>query len=622
MFGNSFSSPTVEAMEGRAEEMIQIRTQICNHCGHELRTEAIPVPAHFFRYDFVPSSREAIDIAAVLEVESHELCRYDGEIAAIALLKERLEEGRARLHARIEQRRAVLSPVRRVPSEIWQMIFSWVCLSEAYSLTFRDKYALSRNAHSSWSASIRRPISIPYPCMLSSICRAWRSIAHSTPALWCSICINLDGMVSDLRPPLISVLERSSGRPLKISITTLSKSGRDVFRDNGQASESFSPPQYNILHLLLSEMSRCEDLQLVINRRWEPSCIPHFDLPILKAFRTNIVPCMHTGTFHSTHWLWEKIMGTQSLTDLVVPRVPPFALIPQLHHLDIEGVPFMDDWKLPRLLRTASLLESLAIRHLSIGNMTLDPPVHLAHLRHFSLVIQDPYNEPPVYSSFFDALTLPSLKSFRMKCTINQGIDPSHWPHHAFLAFLQRCSNSLEKFAMEIAAPHSTISNIAFPVPEYVSTLVNLTHLCLKRQVDEDVGPALDFISYLTSNPRLVPRLSELVITLTHSEDIIQQSPSIADHLLKFAESRAQDETSVGGGPQFVAFALTNRGFTWDSSFSSSWDPLEDSVDLAERTRNLRFRNIKCALGFSSRIFDHHSDPSLQWWEEDLRKAA
>ncbi|KAK1224713.1 hypothetical protein PQX77_012386 [Marasmius sp. AFHP31] len=344
---------------------------------------------------------------------------------------------------------------------------------------------------------------------------------------------------------------------------------------------------------------------------------------MLKAFRTNIVPCIHTGTFHSTHCLWEKVMSTQSLTDLVVPRVPPFDPIPQLHHLvDVEGVPFRDDWKLSRVLRTASLLESLVICHLSIGIMTLDSPVHLARLRHFSLVINDPYNEPPVYSSFFDALTLPSLKSFRIKCTFTQGIDQNHWPHHAFLAFLQRCSNSLEKFAMEIVVPHSTISNVNFSVPEYVSTLVNLTHLCLKRQADEDTGPALNFISYLTSNTRLVPRLSELFNSLAHSEDIIQQSLSIAHHLLKFAESRTQDGTSVGGGPQFVALALTTRGFTWDPSFSSSWDPLADSVDLAEKTRTMRSRNVKCALGSWDRIFDHHSDTSFQWWEEDLRKAV
>ncbi|KAJ6530859.1 hypothetical protein DFH09DRAFT_994426, partial [Mycena vulgaris] len=87
---------------------------------------------------------------------------------------EQLEDERASLSRYHTQHKAILSPIRRIPSEILAEIFSWTLPSV---LHVRRRRALNV-ADSPW--------------VLTHTSGRWRAVALSTPLLWSLVAIEFD----------------------------------------------------------------------------------------------------------------------------------------------------------------------------------------------------------------------------------------------------------------------------------------------------------------------------------------------------------------------------------------------------------------------------------------------
>ncbi|KAJ7690349.1 hypothetical protein B0H17DRAFT_834309, partial [Mycena rosella] len=112
----------------------------------------------------------------------------------------RLQDRRLQLSIYIYEHRALISPIRQLPSDIVGEILI-ACISTAQNAVMSAQEA---------------------PLLLGRICRAWRTIAISTPSLWSSIHIAEpeDRFPSDVHDGCLQAvntwLQRSGGLPLSI----------------------------------------------------------------------------------------------------------------------------------------------------------------------------------------------------------------------------------------------------------------------------------------------------------------------------------------------------------------------------------------------------------------------
>ncbi|KAJ6580827.1 hypothetical protein B0H19DRAFT_894028, partial [Mycena capillaripes] len=100
------------------------------------------------------------------------LARLDDEIAELRVTLEQLETDRVSLLNYRTRNNAILSPLRRIPTELLSEIFQWTLPS------LNDQWMRNRldMADSPW--------------VLTRISSRWRAVSLSTPSLWSRITID------------------------------------------------------------------------------------------------------------------------------------------------------------------------------------------------------------------------------------------------------------------------------------------------------------------------------------------------------------------------------------------------------------------------------------------------
>ncbi|KAF5326054.1 hypothetical protein D9611_000285 [Ephemerocybe angulata] len=184
------------------------------------------------------------------EVEDEEIEQTKHRIARLTLQRQETS-------TQLTTLRASVSAYRRVPPEIWSMIFQF-CLPED------ETYV--------------RPNITTAPLLLCRVCRVWRAIATSTPRLWTSLSINRNWRKRPHHALLQQWFQRASTLPLclEVSFTSPHKSNPHPYHD------------YAVLQLLLS----CAD-------RWQRLRLCTTDDFLLQAILDNPMPLLHTLEFSS-----------------------------------------------------------------------------------------------------------------------------------------------------------------------------------------------------------------------------------------------------------------------------------------------------------------------------------
>lgn len=164
--------------------------------------------------------------------------------------------------------KAVLSPIRRVPTEIWSMIFLMVLIAD------------EDEVHEDFFVEARKDEA---PLNVAGVCQRWRAIALSTPALWRSLEITRTADLRSSYPhPELAILwvARSAPHPISFSLDTKAD-GLFTWRD----LEDFHEPKRNfpLVQLLVVELLMCMP-------RWKTV---RLDLPFLNG---HDFPIPETGT--------------------------------------------------------------------------------------------------------------------------------------------------------------------------------------------------------------------------------------------------------------------------------------------------------------------------------------
>ncbi|KAF9255140.1 hypothetical protein L218DRAFT_967545 [Marasmius fiardii PR-910] len=219
-----------------------------------------PFTRHF-ETNYAPSTQEICRINDILLDPLERLQNLDQEIA-------RLQTERDRLQTFIHNHRALLSPFRRLPSDIWRIVFV-LCLPTSEFPVRSIKEA---------------------PLLLTRVCRSWREIAVETPNLWNAIHINLalqfqtadDECVVQMRARIDGVkrwLDRSGSLPLSISMSV--NSGRRYGWGLTQDDELVAPQ----LEFLARDLTT---LLLSYSLRWKTLSVTTVPRSVLETLTGDI----------------------------------------------------------------------------------------------------------------------------------------------------------------------------------------------------------------------------------------------------------------------------------------------------------------------------------------------
>lgn len=373
--------------------------QQCAICGTHLAIPNFQPPPQQFSVgsDLLPANSTAStkEIIAKLLIDAQQL---EDRIVRIETFLQTLREQQDVLETEISLHKALVAPISRMPPEILADIFT--CCVEARWLDIPPTIARR--------SDIRLDKS---PCRLSSICRRWRTIAHSTPKLW--TCIALVLRPKHLKLDVVFVtawLARSGGSPLSICLES----------DGAFKSD---------LHSLMEIFSSCA-------HRWQNirMCLP--------AAATNRLSSVK-GRLGILQWLF---IVTQSEPS----PLNTFSTAPNLRHLFYDEIvwptSFIVSWSQLRscvvarpcsaqtyfdILSLASNVDSFSLDFTSVDHNYSRRSIHLQSLRYLRFRADPTLNA----AILFDVLDLPSLEHLQYT-----NLRPENTPCPYLPALLSRCS--------------------------------------------------------------------------------------------------------------------------------------------------------------------------------------
>ncbi|TRM59346.1 hypothetical protein BD626DRAFT_153559 [Schizophyllum amplum] len=145
---------------------LDIRTTLCDQCGTFVSATTASVPVDTLRSYELPTERETIDLQHDVSENDAALDAYAEAITKTQIVLQKLGVQRDLLVLSAERKRALISPIRRLPAEVLSMI-----ITHAITCTF------SRKRDST--------LVLLHPAM--RVCQRWRALARATPHLWADI---------------------------------------------------------------------------------------------------------------------------------------------------------------------------------------------------------------------------------------------------------------------------------------------------------------------------------------------------------------------------------------------------------------------------------------------------
>ncbi|KAJ7105086.1 hypothetical protein C8R43DRAFT_1140971 [Mycena crocata] len=392
----------------------------------------------------------------------------------------------------------LLSPVRRIPSEILAEIFQY-CLEHSRSSGPHHLIDDPRVA----------------PILLSHVCAFWRSVAVNTPRLWDRPTFIFKSAHQTV-PILHNIVERSSPHLIAVGI-----------RRDSQATQHRTPRDIlTALTTVSGFIDRVKRLQLEL-------VIPGFD-DLLGLFPP-LFPCLHRLTldaasrtlrqpipagvlefFGRSPSLSELFIHAESsiLTDSIVPRFPWVQLT------DLHISTRLDLFSARSILARCTNLRSCSFTALISNNIprpVVNPPTTVLRELH-KLTVRRSMRGLHTSHAFFDIFVLPYLRHL--------DIDLFNWPRGGPLSLQQRSKFTLTCLTLrDIDADFGT--TIAF-----LQRSPTIAELRLHNFSDQGIITALACPP--SHIPVLLPHLTRLAIEMPFSDAFVEDG----EELLEMLESR------------------------------------------------------------------------------------
>ncbi|KAJ8079267.1 hypothetical protein PM082_021769 [Marasmius tenuissimus] len=580
--------------------MTEQRLYLCQNCHEkEESTNARPLrilDARFAKSGYVPSDAEVAHLRGILKEEEKELVRYKDEIAVLQCKLEQLEEGKRHLKSNVKWCRSGISVQRRVPAEIWELVFSALCLS-------LHKYSFNLDYQRNTSFSRERLTVFETPALtVSHVCSRWRSIANDCPRLWSSINIQF-AIQRDPVPCLETYLGRSKMQPLSLRLSLDPEKSYALAED--LASDKKKAWQLLALHL-----GRCRELVIGFHLVEVLPEIRDMILPNLTFYQH--LPYVAYSTPESLitdprqpRWFWRPIRTAPKLTDITLVDFLPVSWLPyrQLTSITIRylcDLPSVEG--LFHVLPICTALNALTLgswqgpdKPINSIPPVLQRPVEVPSLRYLSLdeACCDIGMDNTLVEVCLPKLNLPGLTTFNVSGWTSTSSD-----------FLRRCSKTLEKLSINLylglmlsgERNPASINSVSAALP----ALSKLSHLDLAIQTSFSRSSATSvidnfFTTFLSTlkaesdsgseSERTVflPNLQSAHLTLSD----IELSPENVEAVLDAISSRLDT-------PATTTHRLTRMHLTRHLPYGSGRNPAQVvlDTDVLERVQLLKKEGI------------------------------
>lgn len=361
-------------------------------------------------------------IHRLLEERKAELSTFAEEIERARAQVQRLEQQRDQVQDVVQELEALMSPVRRMPTDIMAKVFE----------------------HSISDQPTPRADPRVAPLLLGQVCRSWRYLLFSLPCLWSTLQLDLPSGSKDWE-----ALVQSKSLSMHVWLSRSKALPISLFLNHPKGSLI---PWHALMHLdkeILTLSCRLKHLSLHFSSR-SLSCLLTFTqspLPYLEHLELQNANTLPTNenpppiVLHSAPNLKSLSLSWCTL-DLAGFQIP----WAQLQHLNLEydassfWNPVHSDY-----LQTLASCPNLTTLCLGIGAPIndVDPahvvPVTLPHVHTFKSSI---YVQTQYLCSFFDALRMPQLRHFDIK-NVSLALG-SFTGQTECLPFLARCADTLE----------------------------------------------------------------------------------------------------------------------------------------------------------------------------------
>ncbi|ESK84809.1 hypothetical protein Moror_518 [Moniliophthora roreri MCA 2997] len=564
---------------------------LCDICGHRFHSpRPQPVPMEILHPDYIPSASEISQICRVIGEEEEELKEYESEISRLRTVLDKLEAERLDLKGRIRYRKCVVSPIRRIPNELWTIIFDFLCV---------DRPGLQSQTLNlaAWH--------------LSQVCSRWRRLVNSLPHLWSDITFDIYRPTSKAMMLLELCLKYSDMHPLRLRIYD---------GINGRSTGPPEPPELETymgrnglasFRTLMLHMTRCRHLELDVHWRVLSRIGDTVDVsfPLLQAFSCKT---LFETEEHGTQWFWRAIHAAPQLRVVYTRSIVGFDRFP-FHQLISLQVDYVGDINHAlHVLEISPNLQSLAIYDGSVP-FSSQPNLGFMQNSHFTASALQSLSislgtSPTRYIPFFAYLSMPALRKLEIDIqnTFRDDIQTWRQPLHGmlqrsphlqyvhlvldvfsetpFLEILQASPNLLN---LEVEVGYQIRSHVAVavtPSPEVLGFLSRLT-------IHEDPSPAAEAVA-------IFPKLTNVFITERAKEIDYQSQEQFADKCLRLVESRSASSDGRIAPIRCFGIRLVKTDFGvvhHDMALGNLMMkelPLCQSPALMERAANLKRKGI------------------------------
>ncbi|KAF7965172.1 hypothetical protein HWV62_45268 [Athelia sp. TMB] len=362
-----------------------------------------------------------------------DLALLDDALAHITSIRKRLSQKRSAFQVFSNKLKALVSPIRIVPPEIFAEIFSYL------KGDYRDKAP----------AQARTETLLP-----THVCQRWREIALSTPTLWNNIYINGSSVPKSVRDSEVECtsawLSRAKDCPLSINLRRSKSWSKDYdFETDGAWNVIFD--------MLLRRSHRWQHAILLSTSETDFSGLRN-NLPLLETLEINC-PLSYVEVAGNAFGIAPR------LSSVTLSRESGIKILPwaQLKIFVIDS--------------TLSILESLALlqkmpnivsfsTQISNGwveaRKSVNAPLQMSKLESLSMTEIMPLS----VDGYLTYLKVPSLKSIKIigNCPLNAASDD--WAF-ATISMIQRSSCSIESLEVRSAIwGQSTLADVLRVTPQ------------------------------------------------------------------------------------------------------------------------------------------------------------
>ncbi|ESK88759.1 hypothetical protein Moror_17147 [Moniliophthora roreri MCA 2997] len=556
-----------------------------------------------FGTNFAPSPKEILDIQKILLEPAKELHALDEQIA-------QLQARRDKLKSFIDNHRALLSPIRRVPSDILREIFVQ-CLPKDHLPT--------HNIHQA-------------PLLLTGICRSWREVAITTPRLWNRIHIVFrypcSPPVTDFFRSLMKAntegldlwLERSGTMPLTLSLNAHTPFASNETRWTVIEVDEIEALCIDFAQHLLPYAPRWARLSMSASARvmdFLKALPEELELTSLKEFKPQ-----RRG---SVNW---------AALDVVFRRSPSLHSV-QLDKAYLDKLPIrwgnltevvlsgpLGDDLLPHHAMRVLSLSCSSIRRCTLyiqsvhetSVSSIEPPVVLPFLH--ALKVHFRYNRfhrvefeaiTLGFQHLLDAITAPMLKSLYITSPYSHPPD-NFFERISLLSFLDRSGRALSSLTLDL--PVKVADLIA--VLQLAPSLAELNLRNVGMEANASYSEFFEALTPTSTNPDILcPRLESLTYT---EGDTASSSPA---SLIALAEARSCVEPRYPGVQKLKWMSVALREFVVDPEIPAKLRGLREQgmmvqwrspPDLRNRLSESDWRDLDTceSRSFNTLFFNAH----------------